>query len=73
MRRSIVVRRVVPSADPEEAAGRRRIKVNAYVKRIPFLPCFLFIFLGAPHLEKLGQRLRLRAAFTASTAAVALG
>ena len=35
-----------------------------------FLPCFLFIFLGAPHLEKLGEQPRLSAALTAITAAV---
>ncbi|MFN0079923.1 MAG: chromate efflux transporter [Prosthecobacter sp.] len=35
-----------------------------------FLPCFLFIFLGAPHIEKLGEQPRLSAALTAITAAV---
>jgi chromate transporter len=37
---------------------------------VTFLPCFLFIFLGAPHIEKLGQQPRLSAALTAITAAV---
>lgn len=35
-----------------------------------FLPCFLLIFLGAPHIEKLGEQPRLSAALTAITAAV---
>jgi chromate transporter len=35
-----------------------------------FLPCFLFIFLGAPHIEQLGEQPRLSAALTAITAAV---
>lgn len=37
---------------------------------VTFLPCFLFIFLGAPHIEKLGAQPRLSAALTAITAAV---
>ncbi|MEQ1749112.1 MAG: chromate efflux transporter [Prosthecobacter sp.] len=35
-----------------------------------FLPSFLFVFLGAPHIEKLGQQPRLSAALSAITAAV---
>jgi chromate transporter len=35
-----------------------------------FLPCFLFVFLGAPYIEKLGEQPRLSAALTAITAAV---
>jgi chromate transporter len=35
-----------------------------------FLPCFLFVFLGAPHVERLGHRPRLGAAMMAITAAV---
>lgn len=35
-----------------------------------FLPCFLFVFLGAPHIERLGEQPRLSAALTAITAAV---
>ncbi len=35
-----------------------------------FLPCFLFVFLGAPYIEKLGQQPRLSAALTAITASV---
>nr|WP_221305395.1 chromate efflux transporter [Prosthecobacter dejongeii] len=37
---------------------------------VTFLPCFLFIFIGAPHIEKLGEQPRLSAALTAITAAV---
>jgi len=37
---------------------------------VTFLPCFLYIFLGAPHIEKLGQQPKLSAALTAITAAV---
>ena len=37
---------------------------------VTFLPCFLFVFLGAPHIEKLGQQPKLSAALTAITAAV---
>ncbi len=35
-----------------------------------FIPCFLFVFLGAPHVEKLRSQPRLGAALTAVTAAV---
>jgi chromate transporter len=35
-----------------------------------FVPCFLFVFLGAPHVENLRQQPRLGAALTAVTAAV---
>ncbi len=37
---------------------------------VTFVPCFLFIFLGAPHIEKLGEQPRLSAALTSITAAV---
>jgi chromate transporter len=35
-----------------------------------FLPCFLWIFLGAPHIERLRENARLTAALSAITAAV---
>lgn len=37
---------------------------------VTFIPCFLFVFLGAPHIEKLGEQPRLSVALTAITAAV---
>jgi chromate transporter len=37
---------------------------------VTFIPCFLFVFLGAPHVERLGQMPKLSAALTAITAAV---
>lgn len=37
---------------------------------VTFLPCFLFVFLGAPHVEGLRQRPGLASALTAITAAV---
>jgi chromate transporter len=37
---------------------------------VTFLPCFLFVFIGAPHVEKLRDQPRLGAAMTAITAAV---
>ena len=37
---------------------------------VTFLPCFLFIFLGGPHVEHLRNQPRLGAALTAITAAV---
>jgi chromate transporter len=37
---------------------------------VTFLPCFLFIFLGAPYIQKIGTLPRLSAALTAITAAV---
>ncbi len=37
---------------------------------VTFVPCFLFVFLGAPHVERLGENPRLSAAMTAITAAV---
>ncbi len=37
---------------------------------VTFLPCFLFVFLGAPHVEGLRERPALSAALTGITAAV---
>lgn len=37
---------------------------------VTFVPCFLFVFLGAPHIEQLGEQPKLSAALTAITAAV---
>ena len=37
---------------------------------VTFLPCFLFVFLGAPYVEKWGEIRSLSAAMTAITAAV---
>jgi len=37
---------------------------------VTFLPCFLFIFVGAPYIEALAGNRRLQAALTAVTAAV---
>ena len=37
---------------------------------VTFLPCFLFVFLGAPHIESLHERPRLASMLTAITAAV---
>jgi chromate transporter len=37
---------------------------------VTFLPCFLFVFLGAPHVERLGELPRLSASLMAITAAV---
>jgi chromate transporter len=37
---------------------------------VTFVPCFLFIFLGAPYVERLRGNRRLSAALTAITAAV---
>jgi chromate transporter len=37
---------------------------------VTFTPCFLWIFLGAPYIEKLRDEKKLTAALTAVTAAV---
>lgn len=37
---------------------------------VTFVPCFLFVFLGAPHIERLRHNTRLSAALTGITAAV---
>jgi chromate transporter len=37
---------------------------------VTFVPCFLFVFLGAPHIEQLRHNHRLSAALTGITAAV---
>ena len=37
---------------------------------VTFLPCFLFVFLGAPHVEGLRERRAIASALTAITAAV---
>ena len=48
-------------------AGQIAIIVTTWVT---FLPCFLFVFLGAPHVEGLRERPALASALTAITAAV---
>jgi chromate transporter len=37
---------------------------------VTFVPCFLFVFLGAPHIERLRSNAKLSAALTSVTAAV---
>ncbi|MBX3741278.1 MAG: chromate efflux transporter [Akkermansiaceae bacterium] len=37
---------------------------------VTFVPCFLFVFLGAPHVETLGTRPRISSMMTVMTAAV---
>jgi chromate transporter len=37
---------------------------------VTFVPCFLFVFLGAPHIEALRHNQRISAALTGITAAV---
>jgi chromate transporter len=49
------------------AAGTLGALVTTWVT---FLPCFLFVFLGAPHVEGLRDRPALSAALTGITAAV---
>ncbi|MEO5715861.1 MAG: chromate efflux transporter [Luteolibacter sp.] len=49
------------------AAGTLGALVTTWVT---FLPCFLFVFLGAPHVEGLRERPGLASALTAITAAV---
>ncbi|MSP66608.1 MAG: chromate efflux transporter [Alphaproteobacteria bacterium] len=43
---------------------------GALVVWVTFVPCFLWIFLGAPYVERLRENQRLSAALTAITAAV---
>jgi chromate transporter len=43
---------------------------SAMTTWVTFVPCFLWIFLGAPHLERLRGNARIGAALTAVTAAV---
>ncbi|MEN9711086.1 MAG: hypothetical protein RL441_1078, partial [Actinomycetota bacterium] len=43
---------------------------SALVTWVTFVPCFLFIFLGAPHVEQLRNNRHLAAALTGVTAAV---
>jgi chromate transporter len=49
------------------AAGTLGALITTWVT---FLPCFLFVFLGAPHVEGLRERPALAATLTAITAAV---
>ena len=49
------------------AAGTLGALVTTWVT---FLPCFLFVFLGAPHVESLRERPALASTLTAITAAV---
>jgi chromate transporter len=48
-------------------AGTMAALITTYVT---FLPCFLFIFLGAPHIEELRGNVKLTAALSGITAAV---
>ncbi|MBL9160255.1 MAG: chromate efflux transporter [Verrucomicrobiales bacterium] len=56
-----------PGALPPLGAATLGAAITTWVT---FLPCFLFVFLGAPYIEKLGTLPRLSAALTAITAAV---
>jgi chromate transporter len=46
------------------------IAASILVTWVTFIPCFLWIFLGAPYIERLGHNRALSAALTAVTAAV---
>jgi chromate transporter len=56
-----------PGGMPPLAAGMLGALVTTWVT---FLPCFLFVFLGAPHVEGLRERRGLSTALTGITAAV---
>lgn len=56
-----------PGNLPPALAGTIGALVTTWVT---FVPCFLFVFLGAPHVENLRKNLRLTAALGAITAAV---
>jgi chromate transporter len=56
-----------PGGLPPLAAAALGAAITTWVT---FLPCFLFVFLGAPHVEGLRERPALAAALTAITAAV---
>jgi chromate transporter len=56
-----------PGGMPPLAAGTLGALVTTWVT---FLPCFLFVFLGAPHVEGLRERPGLSTALTGITAAV---
>jgi len=49
------------------AAG---LLASVVVTWVTFVPCFLWIFLGAPYMERLNRNLSLKAALTVVTAAV---
>ncbi len=56
-----------PGSLPPLAAGTLGAAVTVWVT---FLPCFMFIFLGAPYVERLRHQPRLAAALRGVTAAV---
>jgi chromate transporter len=56
-----------PGGLPPLAAATLGAAITTWVT---FLPCFLFVFLGAPHVESLRERPKLAAALNAITAAV---
>lgn len=56
-----------PGALPPVAAG---VLASLLVTWVTFAPCFLWIFLGAPYVERLRGRTSLNAALSAITAAV---
>ena len=56
-----------PGQLPPLAAATLGAAITTWVT---FLPCFLFVFLGAPHVDRLRERPALAATLTAITAAV---
>jgi chromate transporter len=56
-----------PGSYPPLLYGTLGALVTTYTT---FLPCFLFVFLGAPYIEALGRNQRLQAALVGVTAAV---
>ena len=56
-----------PGALPPLAAATLGAAITTWST---FLPCFIWIFLGAPHIERLRENTRLTAALSAITAAV---
>ena len=56
-----------PGDLPPLAAGALGASITTWVT---FLPCFLFVFLGAPHVESLRERPAISTMLTAITAAV---
>ena len=53
-----------------EPVGRRRHRRRCSTTWVTFVPCFLFILLGAPYVERLRHNQTLSAALTGITAAV---
>ena len=64
------LRRRLPRPRRPQPLGRRGAGRACWSRWVTFVPCFLFVLLGAPYVERLRANQHLTAALTGITAAV---